>query len=78
MLFDLEQAGVPTYAYPWYSAHCPDESRYCYSSQDYRHELLRRASDSFILDLTFLRTLPNSLRALLIGSVGRERPAPDS
>jgi len=35
--------------------------------------LLSEVSDNFIVDLTFLRTLPNSLRAILIGSIGQDR-----
>lgn len=69
---DLRRAGVSTYQYTWFSQHCFNGSTYCLSSQDYRHELLSQISDNFILDLSFLRILPNSLRAVLIDSVTQD------
>ena len=76
LVADLRAADIPSYQYTWFSRHCADRSTYCLSSQDYRFEVLSHIADNFILDLTFLRTLPNSLRAVLIGSVGQpERPA---
>lgn len=68
----LEQADVPAYQYTWFSSQCADQASYCHSSQDYRHELLSQVADNFVLDLTFLRALPNSVRAILVDSVNRQ------
>lgn len=71
----LERGGVPVYQYAVLQNHCDPRSSYCLSSQDYRRELLNQISDDFVTDLAFLRLLPNSVRAVLIGSIGREKPA---
>ncbi len=71
----LESQGVPVSQYALLSNHCSRGVSYCFSTTDHRRELLDAISDNFIIDLTFLRTLPNSVRALLIGSIGREPEA---
>ena len=77
-LAELSQSSIPTYQYTWFSAQCYDDATFCQSSQDYRHDLLSQVSDNFVLDLTVLRVIPNSVRAVLIGSVGKERRPADS
>jgi hypothetical protein len=75
---DLHEAGVGVWQYPSFRPHCQPGVEYCLSTQDFRAQFMARVSDTFVIDLAFLRVLPNSLRAVLIESVGRTRPPPQS
>jgi hypothetical protein len=72
---ELEQHGVSVWQYATYRFQCYSRAHYCLSAQDFRNEFLARVADTFVVDLTFLRLLPNSLRALLVGSIGQAPPS---
>ncbi len=74
----LRSSGIPAYQYTWFSQHCFEGAEHCVSSQDYRDEVLRQVSDKIIVDLTFLRILPNSLRAILMGSLNHKNSPTNS
>lgn len=71
---ELAAHGVPVWQYATYRFQCHERAHYCLSAQDFRNEFLARVADTFVVDLTFLRLLPNSVRALLVGSIGQPPP----
>lgn len=75
---ELHGAGVPIDDYAFHRKWCYDQADFCFTTEDYRSELLEQVADTFVVDFVFLRCLPNSVRAILIESPRRARPAADS
>ncbi|WP_158264305.1 hypothetical protein [Nitratireductor sp. StC3] len=70
----MRESGVSLAYFPFYSYYCDPNAIVCNSTIDIYNKRDEKASIYFLVDTIFLRSIPASLRAVLSGSLGNDRP----